>query len=153
MPHRRSRASAPDFARLRDGNRGSTLRNHWARNALVAGQTALALVLLIGAGLLVRSFIALSRVDPGYSTKDIFTFQIAPEGPHLPDGPAYARFDLDFMERLRALPGVQTVGLVENIPLNEGTTNMRFRTEARPEKPTPARWFTRRSRPATTSRR
>jgi len=123
------RASAPNFARLRDGSRGSTRAHHWARNVLVAGQTALALVLLIGAGLLVRSFVALTRVDPGYSTRDIFTFQIAPEGPHLPDGPAYARFDLDFMERLRALPGVETVGLVENIPLNEGTATVRFRTE------------------------
>jgi predicted permease len=123
------RASAPSFARLRDGNRGSTLRHHWARNALVAGQTALALVLLIGAGLLIRSFVAMSRVDPGYSTRDLFTFQIAPEGPHLPDGPAYARFSFDFMDRLRALPGVETVGLVENIPLNESTATVRFRTE------------------------
>ena len=40
-------------------------------------------------GLLVRSFWALRSVDPGYDTKDLFTFQIAPEGPHLPDGPAY----------------------------------------------------------------
>jgi len=123
------RASSPSFARLRDGNRGSTLRHHWARNALVAGQTALALVLLIGAGLLIRSFVAMSRVDPGYSTRDLFTFQIAPEGPHLPDGPAYARFSFDFMDRLRALPGVETVGLVENIPLNESTATVRFRTE------------------------
>ena len=68
---------------------------------LVVGQTALALVLLIGSGLLVRSFWALSKVDPGYETEDIFTFQIAPEGPQLPDGLAFARFNLDFMDRLR----------------------------------------------------
>jgi putative ABC transport system permease protein len=123
------RASTPDFTRLREGGRGSTRRTHWARDVLVAGQTALALVLLIGSGLLMRSFWELRHVDPGYDTKDIFTFQIAPEGPHLPDGPAYARFNLTFMDRLKALPGVESVGLVENVPLNEGTASDRFRAE------------------------
>ena len=123
------RASSSDFTRLRDGSRGSTRQRHWARNGLVVGQTALALVLLIGSALLVRSFWALRSVDPGYETRDLFTFQIAPEGPHLPDGPAYARFSLQFMDRLRALPGVESVGLVENIPLNEGTASARFLAE------------------------
>jgi putative ABC transport system permease protein len=122
-------ASAPDLTRLRDGSRGSTRRRSWGRDGLVVGQTALALVLLIGSGLLVRSFWALRHVNPGYHTENIFTFQIAPEGPHLTDGPSFAQFDMDFMERLRALPGVETVGLVENIPLNEGTRGTRFRTE------------------------
>ncbi len=123
------RGSAPDLSRLRDGGRGSTHRRHFARNVLVAGQTALALVLLIGSGLLVRSSWALKNVDPGYTTKDIFTFQIAPDRPTLNDGPTYAQFQLAFMDRLRALPGVQSVGLVENIPLNEGTNAGRYRAE------------------------
>ena len=107
-------------------------RRHWGRDGLVVGQTALALVLLIGSGLLVRSFWALRNVDPGYDTKDLFTFQIAPESPNLIDGPSFARFDLEFMERLRTLPGVELVGLVENIPLNEGTAGVRFRQEGTP---------------------
>ena len=74
---------------------------------------------------------SLRRVDPGYDTHDIFTFQIAPEGPRLPDGPAYARFDLAFMDRLRALPGVESVGLVENVPLDEGTASVRVLPEGR----------------------
>jgi predicted permease len=123
------RASAPDFTRLREGGRGFTSRRHRGRDGLVVAQTALALVLLIGSALLFRSFLALRQVDPGYDTKDLFTFQIAPEGPHLTDGPSYARFSLDFMDRLRALRGVELVGLVENIPLNEGTPNVRYRTE------------------------
>ena len=123
------RASAPDLRRLREGGRGSTGRRHWGRDGLVVGQTALALVLLIGSGLLVRSFKALRHVDPGYDTEDIFTFQFAPEQPRLTDGPTWAQFHLDFMDRLRALPGVTSVGLVENVPLNEGTQTGRFRTE------------------------
>ena len=54
----------------------------------MAAQTALALVLLIGAGLLMRSFLALRDVDPGYDTRDVFTFQFAPEQAALKDGPA-----------------------------------------------------------------
>ncbi len=123
------KGSAPDLQRLRNGGRGATHRRHWARNGLVVGQTALALVLLIGSGLLVRSFQALKSVDPGYDTKDIFTFQFAPDRPELFDGPTWARFHLEFMDRLRALPGVQSVGLVENVPLNEGTATTRFRRE------------------------
>jgi predicted permease len=123
------RASSPDLERLRDGSRGSTRRRSWARDGLIVGQTALALVLLIGSGLLVRSFWALRNVDPGYDTANIFTFQIAPESPTLRDGPAFARFDLEFMDRLRTLPGVESVGLVENVPLNEQTGTVRIRNE------------------------
>ena len=129
------RASAPDLGRLREGGRGATRGRHWGRDALVVGQTALALVLLIGAGLLARSFEKLRHVDPGYDTADIFTFQIAPESETLTDGPSYARFAMEFMDRLRALPGVESVGLVENVPLNEGTAVVAFRTEGMPDDP------------------
>lgn len=123
------RGAAPDLRRLREGGRGSTRRHHYARNGLVIAQTALALVLLIGAGLLSRSFWALRHVNPGYDTRDIFTFQIAPSRPSLNNPATFASFDLQFMDRLRALPGVQSVGLVENIPLDESTGSQRFRGE------------------------
>jgi predicted permease len=123
------RAASPNLSRLRDGERGSTGRTNWARNALVAGQTSLALVLLIGSALLVRSWVALRDVDPGSSIEDIFTFQIAPENADRVDGPSFARFDLDFIDRLAQMPGVESVGLIENVPLNEGTAGMRFRTD------------------------
>jgi predicted permease len=120
------RASRPNMLRLRDGSRGATRGRLFVRHALVAGQTALALVLLIGSGLLLRSHAKLSAVNPGYDVKDVFTFQIAPEQPSLTDGPAFARFINSFSDRLRALPGVQAVGVVENVPLDEGTATARF---------------------------
>jgi predicted permease len=123
------RASSPDLTTLRDGGRTATGRP-WARNALVAGQTALALVLLIGSALLVQSFQRLRNVDPGYDTADIYTFQFAPDQPQLTDGPAWGRLHLAFMDRLRALPGVTAVGIVNNIPLDEGTAQVRFLTDA-----------------------
>ena len=123
-------ASSPDLGRLRDGSRGSTGRRHLGRDVLVVGQTALALVLLIGSALLVQSFQRLRNVDPGYETADIYTFQFAPEQQRLTDGPAWGRFHLDFMDRLRALPGVTAVGVVNNIPLDEGTGTGRFLTDS-----------------------
>jgi len=120
------RASEPSLDRLRDGSRGSTARLHWARDGLVVAQTALALVLLTGSALLFRSFQAMRNVDPGYDTRDIFTFQIAPEGEQLHDAPAFARFHLAFMERLRHLPGIRSVGIVDNVPLNESLADGRF---------------------------
>jgi predicted permease len=125
------RASAPDLLRLREGGRSATRGRHWLRDGLVVGQTALALVLLIGSGLLLRSYAKLSHVDPGYDTRDVFTFQIAPEQASLKDGAQWARFHLDFLDRLRALPGVRSAGIVENVPLDEGTSTAAFRTEER----------------------
>ncbi|HKS06342.1 MAG TPA: ABC transporter permease [Gemmatimonadaceae bacterium] len=123
------RGSAPDLTRLREGGRGSTRKRNWARDGLVIGQTALALVLLIGSGLLVRSFEKLRRVEPGYSTENIFTFQFAPQNAALVNGSTWSRYHHDFMRKLRELPGVQSVGLVENLPLNEGTSGAGFRAE------------------------
>ena len=120
------RASEPSLDRLRDGSRGSTARRHWARDGLVVAQTALALVLLTGSALLFRSFQKMRNVDPGYETRDIFTFQIAPEGEHLDDAASFARFHLAFRERLAHLPGVQSVGIVDHVPLNEGLADLRF---------------------------
>lgn len=124
------RGSSPSLQRLRDGGRGTTGRRQWLRHALVIGQTALALVLLIGSGLLLRSAYELRQVDPGYDTTDILTFQIAPDRPELNDAPSFARFHTMFLERLAALPGVQSVGLVENVPLEEQTAIVRVHTEA-----------------------
>ena len=123
------RASSPDLTALRDGGRGTTGRRQWARDLLVVGQTALALVLLIGSALLVQSFLRLRNVDPGYRIDDIYTFQYAPQQPQLNNGPSYGRLHLDVMARLRAIPGVTGVGVVNNIPLDEGTGGIRVLTE------------------------
>ena len=123
------RASRPDLRRLREGGRGSTGRRHWARNGLVVGQTALALVLLIGSALLIRSFKKLSTVDPGYDTANLYTFQFAPDQPRLVDGPSWGQLHLDFMDRIRGVSGVEAVGVINNIPLDEGTGRSRFITE------------------------
>ncbi len=126
------RFSSPNLMTIREGGRGSTGRRNIGRNLLVVAQTALALVLLIGSALLAQSFNKLRNVDPGYDTADVFTFQIAPEGAHLDSAESYARFHLGFMDQLKALPGVESVGIVENVPLNEGLATRRFVAEGKP---------------------
>jgi predicted permease len=123
---------------LRDRARGATTARRWTRDALVVGQAAFALVLLFGSGLLLRSFVALKNVDPGYVVEDIFTFQMAPEQAQLNSGQTWANFHLAFMDRLRALPGVETVGIVENFPLDEGFSTFGFTPDATAAGETPA---------------
>jgi predicted permease len=126
------RFSKPDvMTGLRDSGRVGPGPEHVTRDALVVVQTAAALVLLVASGLLVQSFRALSSVDPGFDTEDIFTFQMAPDAEEhgLSDGPSFAQFHYTFMDRLAALPGVESVGLVNTLPLDEGAGVMRFATE------------------------
>jgi predicted permease len=105
-------------------------RGGLTRSALVAAQTTAAFVLLVAAGLLARSFVELSRVDLGYDTANIFTFQVAPSRKGLNDGPSFARFHEGLLERLAAVPGVGSVGLVNELPLDEAFNRGRFATES-----------------------
>ena len=124
-----ARAAGVNLAWLRDSSRGSTHGRHWTRDGLVVAQAALALLLLVGSGLLLRSFAELRSVDPGYDTKDIFTFQMAPQQVQLTDARSWSNFHHAFMERLRGLPGVETVGIVEAFPLSEFTPYVSFSTD------------------------
>lgn len=115
---------------LRHSTRVGAGPRHLSRDVLVVLQTAAALVLLVGSGLLVQSFRALNDVDPGYDTENIFSFQMAPDGAEhgLIDGPTYAEFHYDFMDRLAGMPGVESVGVVNTLPLDEGAGTTRIAT-------------------------
>jgi predicted permease len=116
---------------LRHSHRVGAGPDQLTRNALVVVQTAAALVLLVGSGLLLKSFMELRRVDPGYDTQDIFTFQTAPDprSHGLTDAVTFAQFHYEFMDRLAAMPGVESVGLANTLPLDEGAGLTQFVTE------------------------
>ncbi|HSM07073.1 MAG TPA: ABC transporter permease [Longimicrobiales bacterium] len=105
---------------LREGGRGVVGRGLVARDALIVLQTAAALVLLVGSALLARSFWQLNDVDPGYDTRDIFTFQVAVRRDDITDRASMSRFQYQFMDRIEALPGVESVGFISTLPLDEG---------------------------------
>ena len=75
-----------------------------------------------------RSFWQLSHVDAGYDTKNIFTFQIAASRPDLNDRSSMSRFQYTFMDRLKALPGVESVGYITTLPLDEGAGSQNITT-------------------------
>jgi len=122
------RLSGSRLGSLQLAGRGIVGRRGYTRDVLVAAQTACAVVLLVGAALLMRSFWRLSNVDTGYDIKDIFTFQIAAGGADLSDRASVSRFQYAFMERLAAIPGVESVGFISTLPLDEGAGDVNITT-------------------------
>ena len=114
------RVSGSRLGSLQQAGRGIVGRRSFGRDALVAVQTASAVILLVGSALLMRSFWQLSHVDTGYDTKNIFTFQIAASRPDLNERAKLSQFQYDFMDRLKGLPGVESVGFITTLPLDEG---------------------------------
>jgi putative ABC transport system permease protein len=89
-----------------------------ARATLVVAETALALMLLVGAGLLLKSFSRLQAVDPGFKADHVLTAQISLPSLQYGDGPARAAFWTRLLTEARRLPGTAAVGLTSNIPLS-----------------------------------
>ena len=102
-----------------DGGRGTSGRTTGvARAALVIGEVALALMLLVGAGLLLKSFARLQSVNPGFTTDNVLTAQIALPTARYADAAARRAFWTRLVDRVRALPGVTAAGLTSNVPFN-----------------------------------
>jgi putative ABC transport system permease protein len=102
-----------------DSTRGSSGRSSGlTRAALVVVETALAVMLLVGAGLLVKSFARLQGVDPGFSTENVLTAQLSLPAARYPDAAARRAFWMRLLEKARAMPGVTAAGLTTNVPFN-----------------------------------
>lgn len=128
------RASRTDPAgALREGGRsGSASGSARLRNALVVGQVALALVLLVGAGLLVRSFQNLQRVDLGFRPEGVLSARIQLPPARYPDAESRLAFFRPLEERLGALPGVESVGSIDALPLAGFDGDVTFAVEGAP---------------------
>jgi predicted permease len=102
-----------------DTARGSSGRGTGVTRAvLVIAETALALVLLVGAGLLIKSFARLQEVNPGFSADNVLTAQLALPATRYPDPAARRAFWTRLLEGVRPLSGVTAVGLTSNVPFN-----------------------------------
>jgi putative ABC transport system permease protein len=89
-------------------------------NFLVTSEIALALVLLIGAGLLVKSFVKLLEVDPGYNPQNVLTLAISLPNSKYRDSNSTTEFYQQAIERVEKLPGVESVGATSSLPLGSG---------------------------------
>ena len=109
---------------LKEGERGSTGSQGKTRSALVIAEIGLSLILLAGSGLLIKSFVRLMEVDPGFDTSHLLVFNVG-----LPTSSTTSQQD-DFyhqvVERLQALPGVQSAGAVSRVPLSGGNSDRSF---------------------------
>ena len=112
------------------GTTGSRGRARW-RNAMVIAEIATCVVLLTGAGLLLRSFAKLESVNPGFRPDHVLTMQIAlPETRY--SGEKVAQFYQQLVERLHTLAGVQYAGIARNLPLSGADASLNFVIENRP---------------------
>jgi predicted permease len=102
-----------------DSTRGSAGRGTGlTRSGLVVAETAFALMLLIGAGLLIKSFVRLQNVDPGFAFDNVLTAQISLPMARYPDAAARRTFWVRLVEKARTIPGVTSAGLTTNVPFN-----------------------------------
>lgn len=119
------------------GTAGSMRRSRF-RQALIVAEVALSVVLLVGAGLLFRSFMRLQAVNTGFVSQQVLTTRLSPSGANYNNDSDYLKFYDRAMQRISTLPGVQDVGAINTLPLSKGPT-VGFRIEGRPLT-TPDKW-------------
>ncbi len=122
---------------IKDGGRqiGGSVRRRRMRQAFVISEIALAVVLLVGAGLMLRSLDSLRRVNPGYSTTNILTMRLQLPAAKYRNDEERVRFFQGATVRIRELPGVQSVGAVSYLPLTGLGAGTRFTIEGQPPPP------------------
>jgi len=109
---------------LKEGTMTSTegVQRHRLRRVLVISEVAVSLTLLIGAGLMVKSFLRLRSVDPGFNPQNLLIARVSLPRPNLQQ----------FIERIEALPDVRSVGAVNRLPVYKGSQTLSFTIEGRP---------------------
>jgi len=127
---------------LAEGARGSSARRAVGRQLLLVAEVALAVVLVVGAGLLIRSLDALQRVAPGYRSDGLLVAQLELKGPRYPfprgwpvhDWPEHRAFTRTLAARMEAVPGLSSFALAQEAPTSSGWTT-RVTVDGRPEVP------------------
>ncbi|HSB12360.1 MAG TPA: ABC transporter permease [Blastocatellia bacterium] len=129
-------ASKPDLNEvLKDAGRGSTGRRHLLRSGLVVAEVAFTVVLLIGAGLMIRSFYRLQQVDPGFVAENLLTFNLSLPQRKYPEREQRVNFYQQLLQNLRGLPGVESVGMATGLPLGNNGWQSGFWPAGRPDPP------------------
>ena len=126
---RAARTDAADG--MREGARGTSdgTERQRLRSALVMGEIALAVLLLVGAGLTARSFARLSAVDPGFDPENVLVARVAPARAKYPEPAQWQAFYDELTARLRRIPGVRSVGMNSLVALSGGGNETMVRSE------------------------
>lgn len=129
------RYTRPDMlATLRHGGRSATDHpgRHRGRHILVVAQTAMALVLLVGSGLLARSFARLMNADQGFVSSNVMTFRVALPAASYPKPPDIVQFTRQLVDRLAALPAVESSGATTELPVQASPSGTAFEFDGHP---------------------
>jgi putative ABC transport system permease protein len=125
---------------LKESARGAA--GNWRQrrlgHLLIVAEVALSFVLLVGAGLLLRSFLQLQAVNAGFTPQQVLTARLSPSGSGYRGDPAYINYYQRVIERVSAIPGVEAVGAINTLPLSKGPT-AGYRVEGHPPS-TPDKW-------------
>src|SRR5204863_5942191 len=116
---------------LKDTGKGTPggMRGGRLRSALVVAEMALALLLLIGSGLLMKSFVLLQRVDPGFNPAHVVTLRTILNRTAYPENAQVVNFYTQLLDRVRVLPGVQSAGMISTLPMSGNNTDTNFLIE------------------------
>lgn len=129
-------ASKPDLNHvLKEGGRGTTGGRNRLRESLVVAELALALVLLIGAGLLMNSFVKLQNIDPGFDPHNVLTMTVSLSGATQYVGPSREAFYQQVLSQIKALPGVESASAINHLPLAGDQWSRGLTIEGRPLPP------------------
>jgi putative ABC transport system permease protein len=128
---RASRADLSATLKESGGQAGGSIRHNKARTLLVVSEMGLALVLLVGAALFIRTFVALRAVNPGFDARQVVTMSMSLTGARFQRTSAVARVIHDGAERVQVLPGVEAVSATCCVPL-QGGLGLPFVIEGRP---------------------
>jgi putative ABC transport system permease protein len=119
---------------LKETGRGTSGR-HWLRSSLVVVEVATTLVLLIGAGLMIRSFYRLQKVNPGFSYEHLTSFTVSLPEKKYKTAEQRDQFYVQLLENLRALPGVEATAAASGLPLGNNGWQTSFVVDGRPRPP------------------
>jgi putative ABC transport system permease protein len=128
--------SRPDLnTALKEGGRQGGSGSHRLRGLLVVSEVALSLMLLISAGLLIRSFLQLVKTDPGFNADSLLTMNLVLPAAKYKDEPQRAAFYSELIRRVEGLPGVESAAAVNHLPLGGSNSSTSFLVEGLSEPP------------------
>ena len=118
---------------LKEGaSTGTRLESARLRRLFVAAEVALAIVLLVGSGLMIRSFVALRAADPGFDPRGVLSLEVSVTGTAHAEPGRRAILYREILERFRALPGVRSAGAINHIPIDGDILGFPYLVEGRP---------------------
>jgi predicted permease len=126
-----SRTDLTSMLKESDGRSGTALKHNRARSVLVVAEVALAVILLCGAALLIRSFSALHNVDPGFDSRKLLTMKVSLAGRKYESASVVDHIARQIVERVERIPGVEAAAVANSLPLENGV-DMIFDIPGRP---------------------